>query len=139
MQGKNDNISDNFGPYKDKESTSKTQDIEKNHRDLINKSSDDENYVRAGHTPEDGLLKSELSSFIREVRFSEQKFPTNIPVSNIKYDHLKSQNNNLFYPFHNQLDYTLAHYFAEFKAMKSNINKFLFDPLMAPFTKKLSY
>ena len=33
----------------------------------------------------------------------------------------------------------MAHYFAESKTTKGNVNKFLFDLLIASFTKKLSY
>ena len=61
------------------------------------------------------------------------------PISNIKYDHPGSQNDNLFYPFHNQLDYALAHYFAESETTKGNVDKFLSNPLMAPLIKKLSH
>ena len=40
MLGEDDNTSDNFGPYKDGKSTSEVQDIEKDHRNLVGKSSD---------------------------------------------------------------------------------------------------
>lgn len=76
-------------------------------------------------TSQDGLLASELSSFLREVRFSKQKFSTSILLSKIKYHHPKLQDNNLFYSFHYQLNYTLAHYFAEPDTTKGNIDKFL--------------
>ena len=33
----------------------------------------------------------------------------------------------------------MAQYFAELETTKGNVNKFLFDPLMIPLTKKLSY
>ena len=33
----------------------------------------------------------------------------------------------------------MAYYFAEFKTTKSNVNKFLINLLMAPFTKKFFY
>ena len=88
---------------------------------------------------QDKLLKSELSSFLREVRFSEQEFPVSTLVSDIKYDYLGSQNNNPFYPFNDQLNYTLAHYFVEFKTTKGNVDRFLSNLLMALLTKKLSY
>ncbi len=76
---------------------------------------------------------------MREVRFSNQEFAAGTPVSNIKYNYPGFQNNNLFYPFHEQLDYGLAKYFAESETTKSNIDKFLSNPLMAPLTEKLSY
>ena len=46
---------------------------------------------------------------------------------------------NSFYIFNDQLNYALAHYFAELETTKCNVNKFLFNPLMTFFTKKLSY
>ncbi len=90
-------------------------------------------------TPQAGLLRSESSSLLREVRFSDQEFASGTPVSNIKYNHFEFQNDNPFYPFYDQLNYGLAKYFAEFKTTKSNIDKFLSDPLMALLTEKLSY
>ena len=105
-------------------------------------SSDTGSHTKDGllrHTPQAGLLESELSSSLREIRFSNQEFATGTPISNIKYNHPGFQNNNLFYPFHNQLNYGLAKYFAECKNIKSNINKFLSKPLMALLTEKLSY
>ena len=139
MPGEDDNASDNFGPYEDERSTPEAQDIEGDHRDLVGESSDTGSRARAGHTPQDGLLGSESSSSLTEVRFSEQEFPAGTPISNIKYDHPRSQNDNLFYPFHNQLDYALAHYFAEFDTTKGNVDKFLSDLLLALLTEKLFY
>ena len=139
MPGEDDNASDNFGPYEDERSTPKAQDIEGDHRDSVGESSDTGSRARAGRTPQDGLLGSESSSSLTEVRFSEQEFPAGTPVSNIKYDHPGSQNDNLFYPFHNQLDYALVHYFAQSETTKDNVDKFLSDLLMAPLTEKLSY
>ena len=71
MLGEDDNISNNFGPYEDKESIPESQDIKRDHRDLVGKSSDTVSCARAGHTPEDGLLGSESLSSLREVKFSE--------------------------------------------------------------------
>ena len=139
MLGEDDNSSDNFGPYEHEGSTLEAQDIEGDFRDSVGKSSDTGNRARAGHTLQDGLLGIELLSSLREVRFNKQEFPASTPVSNIKYDHPRSQNDNLFYPFHNQLDYALAHYFAESEITKGNVNKFLSYLLIAPFTEKLSY
>ena len=137
--GEDDNASDNFGSYKNEDSIPKTQDIKRDHRDLVGKSSDTESRARVGHTPQNRLLGSELSSSLREVKFSEQEFLTSTPVSNIKYDHPGSQNDNLFYPFHNRLDYALAHYFAESSTTKDNVDKFLSNLLMASLTQKLFY
>ncbi len=107
------------------------QDIEGDHRNLVGKRSDTRSHTRdclSGRTPQNGLLVSESSSFLREVRFSEQEFPTGIPVSNIKYHHPGFQNNNLFHSFNNQLDYVLATYFAEFETTKGNVDRFLSNP-----------
>lgn len=90
------------------------------------------------YTPQNGLFESELLSFLKEVKFGQQKFPTNTSISNIKYHHLGLQNKNTFYPFHDQLDYKLVYYLAKPKTTKRNIDKFLFEPLMALFTEKLS-
>ena len=93
----------------------------------------------SGHTPQDGLLANELSTSLREFRFSKQEFPTSKPVSNIKYPHLGFQNNNLFHLFNDQLNYILATYFAESETTKGNVDRFVSNPLMAPLTMKLSY
>ena len=90
-------------------------------------------------TPWDGLLASESLSSLREKWFTGNKFPASTPVSDIRYNHLGLKHQNSFYPFNDQLNYALAHYFAESETTKGNINKFLFDPLMTPLTKKLSY
>ena len=90
-------------------------------------------------TPQDGLLTSEFSSLLREEWFTGNKFPAGTSVLDIKYNHLGLKHQNSFYPFNDQLDYALAHYFAELETTKGNVNKFLSDPLMTPLTKKLSY
>lgn len=46
MSGEHNNISDNFQPYIDKKSTLKEQDIEKDHRNLVDKSLDTGRYIR---------------------------------------------------------------------------------------------
>ena len=90
-------------------------------------------------TPRDRLLASESSSSLREEWFTRKEFPIGILVSNIKYNHLGLKYQNNFYPFNNQLNYTLAHYFAKSETTKGNVNKFLSDPLMTLLIKKLSY
>ncbi len=87
-----------------------------------------------GRTPQAGLLGSESSLSLREVWFSDQEFTADTPVCNIKYNHPGFKNNKPFYPFHDQLDYRLAKYFAESETTKSNVDKFLSDPLIAPLT-----
>ena len=73
------------------------------------------------------------------MRFIDQEFVTCPPISNIKYNHPRLQNNNCFYLFHNQLDYRIANHFAKSKTTKSNIDKFLSKLLIDLFTEKLSY
>ena len=90
-------------------------------------------------TPRDGLLASESSSSLREEWFTGKEFPAGTPVSDIKYNHPGLKHQNSFYPFNDQLDYALAHYFAESEMTKGNVNKFLSDPLITLLTKKLSY
>ena len=50
MPGEDDNASDNFGTYKDKESIPEAQNIKENYRDLVSKSSDIRSRARAGRT-----------------------------------------------------------------------------------------
>ncbi len=136
------NTSDNFGLYEDEESIIEEQDIKGDHSNLVGESSDTGSHARdglSGRTPQDRLLASESSSPLKEIRFSEQEFPAGIPVSDIKYHHLSSQNNNLFHLFNDRLDYALVTYFAESQTTKSNIDKLLSNPLMVPLTEKLSY
>ena len=139
MFEEDENTSDNFGFYEDKKSIPKAQDIERDHKNLVGKSSDIRSCTRAKRISQDGLLESELSSSLREIRFSKREFFTGTLVSNIKYNYLRSQNDNLFYLFHNQLDYILSHYFAESETTKDNVNKFLSNPLITPLTEKLYY
>lgn len=72
---------------------------------------------------QDWFLANKLSSFLREVKFSEQEFFTSIPISNIKYDYLRSKNNDFFYLINDELNYILAQYFVESEIIKSNVDK----------------
>lgn len=45
----------------------------------------------------------------------------------------------MFHPFNDELDYALAHYFAESETTKGNVDKFFSNPLMRSITEKLSY
>ncbi len=86
-----ENALENFVPYENEESILEDQDIERDHRNLVEESSDTESRVRdvlLGHISQAELLGSELSSFLRKIRFSDQEFAAGIPVSNIKYNHL---------------------------------------------------
>ena len=51
MPAEDNNTSDNFGPYEDEKSTLEAQDIEKDHKNLVDKSSDTKNCVRARGIP----------------------------------------------------------------------------------------
>ena len=84
-------------------------------------------------------MLSESFSTFREVTFSESEFLADTPVLDTRYEHLESQNNNPFYLFNGQLDYVLAHYFADLETTKRNIDKFFTNLLMKPITKNLSY
>ncbi len=50
-----------------------------------------------------------------------------------------SRSNNPFHLFEDQLDYALAHYFAESETTKCNVDKFMSNLLIKPITEKLSY
>ena len=109
---------------------------------MVGKNSDTRSYTRDGlseHTHQDRLLACELLLSLKEVRYSEQEFPVNKRISDVKYDPLGSQNDNPFYLFTDLLDYILANYFAKSETTKNNIDRFLSNPLMALLTKKLSY
>lgn len=137
-----DNALNNFRHHKKKEYTLKKQDIENNQIDLIGKILDTRNYAKdilPEYICQNGLLKSESSSFLRKIKFREQEFSLGIPVSNIKYPHLRLQNKNPFYLFYDQLNYALINYFTESKTTKGNMDKILSKPLMTIITKKLSY
>lgn len=91
---KNDDILAYFIYYEKKEYPldNEDQDVEKDQKDLVSKSSDNES-IRDGlprRTPQDRLLGNDLSSSLRKVMFNEQEFLANIPLSNIKYNHLRS-------------------------------------------------
>ena len=142
MPGEDDDASENFGSHEDEKSTLKKQEMERDQRDFVGKSSNIGSYTRDGvsrHTLQAGLLANELSSSLREVKFSEQEFSAGKLVSDIKYYHSGSQKNNLFYSFNDQLDYALAHYFEGFETTKSNVDRFLSNPLIALLTEELSY
>ncbi len=80
-----------------------------------------------------------MSRNFKEVTFGKSKFLVGTPVLDIRYEDPRSQNNNPFYPFNDQLDYTLANYFAKSETTKHNVDKFLSNPLMKLITKKFSY
>ena len=119
----------------------KKQSIKKDQKDSIGKSLDNKSVknILPGYMREGWLFTSDLSLSLKKVWFSKQEFLASRPINNIKYNHLKLQNNKTFYLFNDRLDYALAHYFANFETTKSNINRFLFDLLMALLTKKLSH
>lgn len=71
-------------------------------------------------------LLSELFSTFRKITFSKSEFSTDSPVLETRYKYLESQKENLYYPFNDQVDCTLAYYFVELETIKCNINKFFF-------------
>lgn len=83
--------------------------------------------------------QSELSSTFKEEMIDESKFPASTPVLNTKYKHFRSWNNNPFYFFNDQIDYKLAHYFADSEITKRNIDKLLTNPLMEFIIKSFLY
>ena len=89
-------------------------------------------------TPQNRLL-NESSLIFRKVTFSESEFPAGTLVLDIRYEYPESQNNNPFYLFNGQLDYALAHYFANSETTKCNVDKFFTNLLMKPISKKFSY
>ena len=90
-------------------------------------------------TPWKRLFASEFLLALREESFSSHKFIAGISILDKKYKYLRSKYKISFYPFNDQLDYGLAHYFAKLEITKGKVNKFLTDPLMTSLTKKLSY
>lgn len=99
-----DNLSDNFRLHKDEKFALERPDIEKDNIYLVSKSLDTEKYPRnifLGYIPLNGLFESESLSFLEDIRFSNSEFAVDIPVSNIKYNPLRFQIYNLFYPFYN--------------------------------------
>ena len=93
---------------------------------MVDKSLDTGSHLKncfPGHTPQSRFFASESSLFLREVRFSEQKFSAKKSISDIKYHYSSSQNNNPFYLFNDQLDYALANYFTESETSKDNIDR----------------
>lgn len=140
--GKNDNALEKLGPYEDNKSTLKEQNIERDHRNLMNKTLDSANQAKDGllkRTFQNKFLASELPVFLREVRFNKQEFPADKLVLYIKYLYLGFQNDNHFHWFNLQLDYALTTYFAESKTIKGNIDRFFSNLLIAPLIEKLSY
>lgn len=71
--------------------------------------------------------------------FSESEFLTEIPVLDARFEYLESYNNNLFYLFNDQVNYTLANHFAKSETTKCNVTKFLTNLLIKPIIKKISY
>ena len=89
--GEDKNASNNFGPHRDEKLILEEPDIEEDHRNLGGKSLGIGSHIKDGlseYILQTKLFKNELSSSLRKVRFRNQKFATNIPISNIKYNHL---------------------------------------------------
>ena len=100
-----------FESHKDKKYILDEQDIEKDYIDSVSKSSDTGNRARnclSGRTSKNELFVNESSSSLIEVRFGKQDLPADKLISDIKYHHLYSQNDNLLYPFNNHLTMHLS-------------------------------
>lgn len=69
---------------------------------MIRKSLDTESHARdmSGQILQDRLLKSKLSSSLREIRFSDWEFATDTLISKIQFNPLRFQINNAFYLFY---------------------------------------
>ena len=67
-------------------------------------------------------MLSKLFSIIKEMTFNKSEFLANTPVLESRYKHFGSLNNNLFYYFNDQPDYTLVHYFAKLEIIKRNVD-----------------
>lgn len=88
--------------------------------------------------PQNELL-SKLSSTFKKMTFSKSEFPIGTSILNTSYVYPRSQNNNLFSSFNDQLDYIFTYLFAKLETTKHKVNKFLLNSLMKHITKKLLY
>ena len=113
-------------------------DMDNNKEDIREIDIDKQRYKTPNEMPQNGLL-SELSSTFKQTRFRKYEFSFGTSVLDTQYKHFESQKNNPFYPFHSQLNYALAHYFANSETTKNNFDKFSTNPLMKPITKNVLY
>ena len=101
----NDNALDYFTHYNRKKypQDNKGKDIEKDQKDFIGKNSDNKSVKKMPPKcmPQNGLFATQLSLFLKEVWFNKHEFFAVIPVSDIKYNYPRLQNNNTFYLFIN--------------------------------------
>ena len=135
-----DNNKENINPkaLNNGEERIRLVDIDNGKEDIRSADIDKERLVTPNQIFENGLLSESFSTFI-EVMFSKSEFLAGTPVSNTRYKYPRSQNNNLSYLFNGQSDYALAHYFTDSEPTKCNIDKFITNLLMKPFTKDLLY
>lgn len=87
MLGEDNDVSENFKLHKDEKFILEEQNIERDYRDMVNKSSNTRSRAKnglLGRTPQDRLFASELSSFLREISFNEYEFSVVKPISDIK-------------------------------------------------------
>ena len=100
---KNDNVSNNFGLYKNEKIALKKSDIEKDKIKLVSESLDIESHIRHilwERICQDQLYGSKLLSSLRKFRFNDQEFIAGTLVFNIKYHYPIFQIVNTFYLFH---------------------------------------
>lgn len=84
-------------------------------------------------------MLSELRLTFRDVTFGKFSFSANIYILDTRYKYPRTHNNHPFYFVNNQLDYTMAYYFAKSETIKRNIDTFLTNLLMKHIMKKLLY
>lgn len=87
MPGKNHNVSKNFELHENEKSILEKQNIKRDYRDLVSKFMDTESCEKnslSKHTSQNKFFVSELSSFLREIRFSKQEVFASKIVSDIK-------------------------------------------------------
>lgn len=99
MAGEDHNLSDNFQSHNNEIPVLEQLEIEENDMNLVSKSLDTKNHIRnmlSNFTSQDGLLKSELLTSLKKIRFSDQEFAAGTSPSNIRYNHLGFQINNFF-------------------------------------------
>ena len=94
MLAKNGNASDYFFNHKKNKYSlgNKKQNIEEDLKNLVGKSLDNKNIKNMlfRYILKDWLFINKLSSFLKEIEFNKQEFPTGIAISEIKYNHLRT-------------------------------------------------
>lgn len=85
------------------------------------------------------MFPSESLSLLKKRLFIKREFFASTFTSDNRYSYLRSEYDNLFYSFHDQLDSALSYYFIVSGNTKGKIKRFLSDSLMASLSEKLFY